>query len=347
MTNQVTTEKELCEFVNPIGSSPKVSVIVPVYKVEKYLPECIDSILAQTFTDFELILVDDGSPDNSGKICDDYATRDPRIRVFHKENGGVSSARNFGIKNSKGEWIVFVDSDDFVGESYLSHLLQGSLGGDLVVAGWVQYNRNRKIVNIRKFFNSILTVEKGVVAKGDICCGIASKLFDGSVCRSKRVLFDETLAKSEDALFTLRYLEYAKRVLLNPNFEDYHYNERGSGGARICLSYKQQSYLFSERIDAYKKLCRGPFSREIRCKLAYNFSFVLLALYHPNTCLEFPLRMKALSESVTFLEKEGFQREDFCYPWKFVMLKRFRVFDFFMSIITFVYYRVYRKLLSL
>ncbi len=98
------------EGSNP--TPPKVSVIVPVYKVEKYLPECIDSILAQTFTDFELILVDDGSPDNSGKICDDYATRDSRIRVFHKENGGVSSARNLGLEHACGEWIIFVDSDD-------------------------------------------------------------------------------------------------------------------------------------------------------------------------------------------------------------------------------------------
>lgn len=95
-----------------VAFSPKVSVIVPVYKVEKYLPECIESVLAQTFTDFELILVDDGSPDNSGKICDDYAARDPRIRVFHKENGGVTSARRLGVENAKGEWVMFVDSDD-------------------------------------------------------------------------------------------------------------------------------------------------------------------------------------------------------------------------------------------
>ena len=93
-------------------NAPKVSVIVPVYKVEKYLPECIDSILAQTFTNFELILVDDGSPDNSGKICDDYAARDPHICVFHKENGGVTSARSLGVENAKGEWVMFVDGDD-------------------------------------------------------------------------------------------------------------------------------------------------------------------------------------------------------------------------------------------
>lgn len=90
----------------------KISVIAPVYKVEKYLPECIESILSQTFTDFELILVDDGSPDGSGAICDEYARKDNRIIVIHKENGGVTSARKQGVESSKGEWILFVDSDD-------------------------------------------------------------------------------------------------------------------------------------------------------------------------------------------------------------------------------------------
>ena len=93
--------------------TPKISVIVPVYNVEKYLPRCIDSILSQTFTDFELLLIDDGSPDNCGKICDEYAAKDSRVRVFHKPNGGVSSARNLGLDNARGEWIAFIDSDDF------------------------------------------------------------------------------------------------------------------------------------------------------------------------------------------------------------------------------------------
>ena len=105
---------------------PKVSVIVPVYKVEKYLPECIESVLAQTFTDFELILVDDGSPDNSGKICDDYATRDSRIRVFHKENGGVSSARNLGIEKASGEWIALIDGDDHWLPKHLANIVRAT-----------------------------------------------------------------------------------------------------------------------------------------------------------------------------------------------------------------------------
>ena len=89
-----------------------VSIIVPIYKVESYLPKCIDSILVQTYTDFELILVDDGSPDNCGIICDAYAEKDKRVRVIHQKNAGVSAARNAGIEAAKGEYISFIDGDD-------------------------------------------------------------------------------------------------------------------------------------------------------------------------------------------------------------------------------------------
>lgn len=93
---------------------PEISIIVPVYKVEKYLDTCVRSILAQTFTDFELILVDDGSPDGCGALCDAYAKEDPRVSVLHKKNGGLSSARNVGIEAAGGKYIGFVDSDDYI-----------------------------------------------------------------------------------------------------------------------------------------------------------------------------------------------------------------------------------------
>ncbi len=93
---------------------PKISVIIPVYKVERYLRRCLDSVIAQTFTDWEAICVDDGSMDDSGKILDEYAARDKRFRVIHKENAGVSAARNDGMKHARGEFVIFIDSDDFI-----------------------------------------------------------------------------------------------------------------------------------------------------------------------------------------------------------------------------------------
>lgn len=103
--------------------NPKISIIVPVYNAERYLHRCIESILAQTFKDFELLLIDDGSKDNSGYICNEYAGKDERVKVWHKENGGVSSARNVGLDNVKGEWVTFVDSDDYISSNYFDNLL--------------------------------------------------------------------------------------------------------------------------------------------------------------------------------------------------------------------------------
>ena len=114
-----------------------ISVIVPIYRVEKYLPACIDSILNQTFTDFELILVDDGSPDRCPEICDETAKRDARVRVIHQANQGLSAARNAGIEAARGAWLSFVDSDDFLAPDFLETLHDAAVraGADCVLCG--------------------------------------------------------------------------------------------------------------------------------------------------------------------------------------------------------------------
>lgn len=121
---------------------PKVSVIVPVYKAEGYLHRCVDSILAQTFTDFELLLIDDGSPDRSGEICDEYAKKDSRIRVIHKENGGVSSARQRGLDESVGEYTIHADHDDWVEPEMLDELYKKAKeeDADMVICDFFQNN---------------------------------------------------------------------------------------------------------------------------------------------------------------------------------------------------------------
>ena len=115
--------------------SPEISIIVPVYKTERFLSACISSILAQTFTDFELILVDDGSPDNCPALCDAAAEKDSRVRVIHKQNGGVSTARNAGLDAAQGNWIAFVDSDDTVEPEYLEKMHKAALemGADFAI----------------------------------------------------------------------------------------------------------------------------------------------------------------------------------------------------------------------
>ena len=114
-----------------------VSCIIPVYNTEKYLPRCIESVLAQTFVDWEMLLIDDGSTDASGSICDEYAAKDERIRVFHKENGGISSARNVGLNYAQGEWIFFVDSDDSLPKTSLESLLSRSSDANIIAGGFL------------------------------------------------------------------------------------------------------------------------------------------------------------------------------------------------------------------
>ena len=123
-----------------------ISIIVPVYNTEKYLDRCIQSILSQTYTNFELLLIDDGSTDSSGAICDSYAEQDSRVRVFHKPNGGVSSARNMGLDNALGEWIIFCDSDDWIDAEMYEQMYNAAIQNkvDMVCCGLLVEHNNKK-----------------------------------------------------------------------------------------------------------------------------------------------------------------------------------------------------------
>ena len=149
-----------------------ITIIVPVYKVEPYLRRCVDSILAQTFTDFELILVDDGSPDNCGAICDEYAAQDSRIHVIHQENGGLSAARNAGIDwafaNSDSQWLAFVDSDDWVHPNYLAYLYRAvSEDGTKVSAcGYREVLDSNEIIETEDYCSRVLLWEEFLLNHG-------------------------------------------------------------------------------------------------------------------------------------------------------------------------------------
>lgn len=134
-----------------MNQSPKISVIVPIYKAEKYLNRCIDSLLAQTFSDFELLLIDDGSPDKSGDICDVYAEKDSRVRVFHKKNGGVSSARQCGLDNAIGEYVIHADPDDWVEKDMLASMYSKATydNSDIVICDfYMDMARSTKYIHV-------------------------------------------------------------------------------------------------------------------------------------------------------------------------------------------------------
>ena len=186
---------------------PRVSVIVPVYNVEKYLSKCIESILGQTFTDFELLLVDDGATDESGVICDRYAAIDSRIRVFHKQNGGVSTARNLGIQNALGDYIGFVDSDDYIDSNMYEVLfnLIEEHQADISICGFKVIDEDiGKVERIQESGRvEVLSREQLVSKETDMPWSIRldtiNKLFKKAALSD--LLFDVKLHCAEDTLF--------------------------------------------------------------------------------------------------------------------------------------------------
>lgn len=192
-------------------SYPLVSIIVPVYNVEKYLRECIDSIVGQSFTDWELLLIDDGSPDNSGAICDEYTAVDKRIHVFHKTNGGVSSARNMGIKRATGKWLTFIDADDVVNTTFIEGLLKPTFSDDEIdfVQGGCSNYQNGKIISIEQHYDNYISNNKYYVFE-NFRGLIVSKLFCLENVRQwsncLELQFDSQMKIAEDMAFTLDYL---------------------------------------------------------------------------------------------------------------------------------------------
>lgn len=197
-----------------------ISVIVPVYNVEKYLRRCIDSILAQTFTDFELLLIDDGSTDDSGNICDEYAKKDTRVRIFHRENGGVSSARNLGLDNAKGGWITFVDADDYLYDGAFPTSLK-DFSADLIVGGYSHiYVRTGKVFdNIPD--NKTIDIRENAEYLGTILGTYLTtpwcKLFRKSVIQNNKLRFCEDLSYGEDTDFVFRYIHQINAIQFIPS----------------------------------------------------------------------------------------------------------------------------------
>ena len=208
---------------------PKISVIVPVYNAEKYLHRCIDSILAQTFTDFELLLINDGSKDSSGVICDEYAAKDSRVLVFHKENGGVSSARNMGLDNAKGEWISFVDSDDWVEKEYLETLYQDG-EFDFVTCYW-------NVLENNDVLEGVFHADREYYGLNDIRLFLddnerellypVCRLFRKTIIDRNEIRFNQDLNYGEDILFVMSYIihiQSAKQVYKIMYFYEKHIN---------------------------------------------------------------------------------------------------------------------------
>ena len=189
----------------------ELSIIIPIYNSEKYINNCINSIINQKGIKFEVLLIDDGSTDNSSQICDNYAQLDTRIKVFHKENGGVSSARNLGIENSRGKWITFIDSDDWLNSEYIQSINNIlNLNIDLTIYNYISFlskkrqEQGRFILQegIHNDVNSLLNMALQLeIASLSTCTSIYKK----EIIEKYHIRFDINMKTCEDFMFNLEY----------------------------------------------------------------------------------------------------------------------------------------------
>lgn len=246
----------------------KVSIIVPIYNVEKYIERGIKSLIAQTYKNIEIILVDDGSPDNSGKICDKCAKKDTRIKVIHKKNGGVSSARNVGLEKSTGKYIMFMDGDDYVEEDYVDYFVNLINKLDVLVAFNSSFfsiytpNQNKKIEN------TIIDNTKAMeyIYLGKVNVAVWNKIYSRKFFDNDNIRFNEKIWYGEGMLFNIKILQFVKNVGLG-NRKVYHqvYNT-GSAMRKFNL---ESNYCGIKSLDLQKEKMINP-TKEVLTAWSYH-----------------------------------------------------------------------------
>lgn len=284
-----------------------ISVIVPVYNVEKYLKKCIDSIINQTYRNLEIILVDDGSPDNAGKICDEYALKDHRIRVIHKENGGLSDARNAGIDVVHGEYLSFVDSDDYLDEHMMEKLLAALISEDAEMSmcrftyvdddGHLLEKKNAELPpaksEVLTGFEAIRRLNEGSGQYSIACCKLYKRdLFQG-------VRFPVGKRHEDEFVSHVLFMKCNRVACIGEAL--YYYVQRNDsimGSARIALSIK---YLDAVEALLNRAVFLVPYGMLLEVGKAY-FNVVLKTSYFfthftPKTDQE-RLRMKEISTMI-------------------------------------------------
>lgn len=312
----------------------KISVVVPVYNVERFLPRCVQSLLAQTFTDWEMILVDDGSTDGSGALCDHYAAQ-PGVRVHHQANAGLGMARNSGLALAQGEYVTFVDSDDYVAPTLLEHLdaAVGEQKADLVIGGFTQVTvsgRQRPILPAqeprlfagREQLRSLTLGTLGAPpeAPWDSQYGLSScgRLYRRQLLEDHRLRFvSERELISEDLIFNLEVLRYARRAALIPEDGYFYCTNPGSLSkrhrpdrfARDCQLYRAVEVWLEEAGFSPEEY--GLYLRRMLLSRA-RFDMAQEVAYRDEAERGYPLRQSLQ----TILEEPLLRRALEGYPWQ-------------------------------
>lgn len=288
-----------------------ISVIIPVYNVQRYLSRCIESIIGQSNKNWELILIDDGSTDKSGKICDKYALKDNRIKVIHKKNEGVSVARNIGINESKGEYITFVDSDDWISRDCFKTLYESIDSGkyDLVFSKLIgtAIRSVRQPITTNRSLEYDFEKSESVVSffsEENNWRGPVAKLYKSNIIKNNDVLFPVGVTLGEDTIFVLDYLKHSKKVI-QCNKHLYYYNRLlNSASDRYHADY--QSYIQTiilKELALFGDLNNTSFNNQLIDEIFLYMSYVV-----KSNSLQ--LFYEAMENLVTFIVKLGFSFED-------------------------------------
>lgn len=277
--------------------SPIFSIIVPIYNVESYLDKCIQSVLSQTYQDFELILVDDGSKDSSGMICDRFAQQDARIKVIHKQNAGVSVARNVGIEQAGGEYVCFIDSDDWIENDYLQKVNDNISDFDILFFGsvWHYEDGSSRSLSIQAgqyrestqdAISSLLVNDIDINYFGFTW----NKIFRRDIIERCHIRFVEGLAISEDEVFTLAYCNHIRslKIIEAPL---YHYLWKSQG----LTHKKRRSKEWLLLADSFLELISGIKSKELaqhyKSRIAYIYNMAAWSTENPFSLLRGELKM--------------------------------------------------------
>lgn len=297
--------------VRPV--QPLVSIIVPVYKVEQYLARCVDSLLAQTYTALEILLVDDGSPDGCPQLCDAYAAQDARVRVLHKQNGGLSDARNAATPQAKGEYILFVDSDDWVHPQTVAYLMRAACesGADIAVCDWYYARAEKPPAALSYAPPQCMTGQEAVACmlyqQGFTTCAWG-KLYPRAVAQQ----FLYPVGKNCEDLFTTYKMLYTVRAVAYVRLPLYAYFQRGDSIMNACYTEKNLDQLDAvDEIAAFAARECPALSRPAAARKFSSYCQLWLRLPHPLRAAQGARLRAGLSETArTVLRDKSARRKN-------------------------------------
>jgi glycosyltransferase involved in cell wall biosynthesis len=257
-----------------LREDPLISVIVPVYKVEAYLDRCVSSILRQTYGNLEILLVDDGSPDRCGLMCDEYAKEDPRVRVIHKENGGVSSARNAGIRAARGAFIGFVDSDDYIAPDMYEFLcdLAVSEKADMAICSFFTVKGDKIFTWFKN--DGARKALSGAEAIGEMIARYSTVVWNRITRRAifDEIRFDEGERYSEDVMVALKTCGRAEKIVFADCAKYYYVQHAGSRSKEIHESAIRNDLMITQKAYAYFMETFSKLSGEMINCLAWSYA---------------------------------------------------------------------------